>query len=357
MTSTTSFDEYTIAHELAHQWFGDLITCANWPNIWLNEGFATYAQELYMETRYGPAQYWADMHTIMSLAKTAVGPIYVQDTTNVSVLFNGALVYSKGASVLHMLRHVLGDSVFFLSLKTYATDPRFQHGIATTEDFHNVCESVSGIQLDYFFSQWIYGESYPLYTYSWSTQPAAVGYDVTVRINQTTGTSNPGFFTMPVDFKVSNSVWDTTVVLLNTYSGQLFTFSVSHEPTTAELDPLDWILCNTTEIPVTVSDSAVVPASFALEQNYPNPFNSRTTIVYRVPSREFVELRVFDILGREVATLVNEIQDTGFKSVDWDVRLRPADSGGQASGFASGVYFYRLSTPGFVQTRKLLYTR
>jgi hypothetical protein len=323
----------------------------------LNEGFATYAQELYMETRYGPAQYWADMHTIMSLAKTAVGPIYVQDTTNLSVLFNGALVYSKGASVLHMLRHVLGDSVFFLALKTYATDSRFQHGVATTEDFHNVCESISGIQLDYFFSQWIYGESYPLYTYSWSTQPATVGYDVTVRINQTTGTSNPAFFTMPVDFNVSNSVWDTTVVLLNTYSGQLFTFSVSHEPTTAELDPLDWVLCNATEIPVSVSDSAVVQASFALEQNYPNPFNSRTTIAYRLPHGEFVKLILFDVLGREVATLVNEIQDTGLKSVEWDARLRPTDSGGQASGIPSGVYFYRLSTPGFVQTRKLLYIR
>jgi hypothetical protein len=89
-----------------------------------------------------------------------------------------------------------------------------------------------------------------------------------------------------------------------------------------------------------------VPQRIYLSQNFPNPFNPRTTIVYRVESRESVELRVFDILGREVVTLVNEVQDAGLKSVQWD-----------ATGVASGVYFYRLRAGNFVDTKKLVVLR
>ncbi|MDH3252596.1 MAG: M1 family aminopeptidase, partial [Ignavibacteria bacterium] len=301
MTSTGSFAEYIIAHELAHQWFGDLITCANWSNIWLNEGFATYSEALYYEEYYGSSRYWTDMSAKMVAAKSAAGTIYRGDTSGVGSLFNGSLVYRKGATVLHMLRHVLGDSLFFLSLRTYVADPRFRYGVATTEDFQDVCETVSGKDLGYFFQQWIYGEKYPRYTYSWSAEPAASGYDMTVVLNQTTGTTNPAFFTMPVDFKVTGTGWDTTLVLFNNANGQQFTFTVPSLPTSGELDPESWILRDATGVPVVSVSGTAMPSKFALEQNFPNPFNPATVIRFTIPHSALINVTVYNVLGESIA--------------------------------------------------------
>jgi aminopeptidase N len=343
MTSTGTFSERIIAHELGHQWFGDLITCANWPNIWLNEGFATYSEAVYYEEMYGTAEYWNRMNSKMSIAKSAVGTIYRTDSTN---LFSGSLVYNKGGTVLHMLRHVVGDSVFFECLRAYVADPRFRFNVATTEDFQEVCETVSGEQLDYFFNEWIYGEKYPRYTYWWYAQPGTSGYDVTVEIGQTTGTVNPSFFTMPIDFKLSATGWDTTVVLFNTYSGQQFTFNVSHEPTSGQLDPDSWILRTITQVPVAISEIPGIPTQFALKQNYPNPFNPTTTIRFDLPEAMYASLKVYNSLGEEVATLVEKDLLAGRYSIDWN-----------ADDLASGIYFYRLHAGDFAATKKLLLLR
>jgi hypothetical protein len=98
------------------------------------------------------------------------------------------------------------------------------------------------------------------------------------------------------------------------------------------------------------------PRSFALRQNYPNPFNPTTTINYQLPTTSHVTLKVFDLLGREVATLVYEVQDGGFKSVEFSAQGGSA-SGGDVSGLASGIYFYRLQSGGFTETRKLILLR
>jgi aminopeptidase N len=243
MTSVGGFGEWLTAHELAHQWFGDMITCRTWPDIWLNEGFATYCEVLYMGQKYGTGQYWAEMNGNMNSAKSAVGSIYVQDTSNVGSLFDGSLVYDKGAVVLHMLRHVLGDSLFFASMKAYAGNPSLRFNTASTGDFRSVCESVSGKNLAYFFNEWIFGQKYPKYSIGWSATPAGPSsYTVTAAISQTTGTSTPVFFTMPMDLKVVSGGWDTTVTVFNDSVQQTFTFTVSHNPSSVQLDPDGWIL-------------------------------------------------------------------------------------------------------------------
>ncbi len=242
MTSLGGFSEGLVIHELAHQWFGDMITCRTWPDIWLNEGFATYLEVLYQEKKYGTSSYWSRITSHMSSAKNAVGSIYVTDTTNIGTLFNWNLVYAKGATVLHMLRHVIGDTMFFRSMYNYANDMRFKYGTASTDDFQSVCETTSGQNLDYFFNEWVYGEKYPNYTYGWTSEPSAGGYTLTIGLSQTTGTANPTFFTMPIDFKIFASGWDTTVVLFNDQLTQTFSFDVSHQPTSVQLDPQGWIL-------------------------------------------------------------------------------------------------------------------
>jgi aminopeptidase N len=154
MTSTVTFNEDVISHELAHQWFGDMITCQTWADLWLNEGFAEYCSALYRERQYGISSYWAYMNIRFDQAKLANGVIGIPDLSNVRSLFNPNRMYSKGASVLHMLRHVLGDSTFFRSIYAYANNPAlkfhtfFKNGFTVkvsrsiTTRGHGICRTI-----------------------------------------------------------------------------------------------------------------------------------------------------------------------------------------------------------------------
>ena len=342
MTSIDRFDSLYVSHELSHQWFGDMITCANWHHLWINEGFATYGAGLYFEKKYGTADLTAYMNQQMNAAKNATGTLYLEDTTNVSNMFNYNRVYAKGASVLHMLRHVLGDSVFFNSLRSYASDSRFRFGNAITEDFKEVCETVSGLSLDFFFNEWIYGEKYPQYFYSWQAIPDTSDYLVSIRIQQTTGTNNPEFFIMPVDFRLVGTSLDTTVVLWNNSADQYFILHTSTIPTTVQLDPNNWILKAVTLSGID-DEQAEVPTSFKLEQNFPNPFNPSTTVKYSIPNHSKVIIKVYDILGNEIATLLSEEKPVGTYEVNWN-----------AASLPSGVYFYQMQAGSLLETKKMI---
>jgi aminopeptidase N len=345
MTSTTTFDEDVISHELAHQWFGDKITCRTWGDLWLNEGFAQYCSGLFREKEYGVNSYQTYMNYQMSLAVKADGAIGMPDTSSVRNLFDGPRMYNKGSTVLHMLRHVLGDSVFFRAFKTYANTPALQYSSAGIRDFQNVCENVSGQNLEYFFSEWIYGEGFPEYGYSWSSSSLGNSSQVTIFLEQSVSGGNPEFFTMPVDILLTAPGWDTVVTVFNNSLSQQFKINVSTKPTNVLIDPNGWIL------KTAISNANVPPGQYSLGQNYPNPFNPRTSITFRLPQRSMITLRVYDVLGREVATIQDEQKVAGLYSVDWD-----------PSNISSGVYFYRLSARpitntqigSFVQTKKML---
>ena len=345
MTSTTTFNEITIAHELGHQWFGDLITCANWHELWLNEGFATYTEAVYLEKQYGPAWYRSHMQEQMNDALSAEGTLYLQDTTSVRDMFANSRVYAKGGAVLHMLRHVLGDSTFSRALRAYVADPRFRFAVATTRDFQQVCEVVSGQSLGYFFDEWVFGEKYPVYTFSWKTWNESGQDFASVTIDQVTRTDNPRFFTMPVDIQMKAAGWDTTISVMHQFSGQVFQFALPARPDSVILDPGDWVLKQVLPSEVTL------PQEIILMQNYPNPFNAGTVIVYRLPSRMQVNLRVFNALGQQVATLVDEREEPGSRSVQWDGRSD------RNVPQASGTYLYRLATERGVRTGKMVLVR
>ncbi len=339
MTSTSTFNELTIVHELAHQWFGDLISPASWAHLWLSEGFATYSEAIWSEARYGQAGYRNVMNLRMDAALKAVGSLVVQDTSTVASLFQTDRVYSKGATVLHMLRHILGDSVFFGAMRSYVADPTLRYNIATTVDFQRACETYSGKQLDYFFNEWLYGEKFPIYDLEWHADSAA--HRVVVQINQETHTANPSFFTMPVDVRLSASNWDTTVVLFHSYSGQEFTIETSHVPFSVVLDPDRWILQLRQNANTLLTD-------FALDQNYPNPFNPKTTIRFHLPHRTAITLKIINLLGEEIATLAEGKTEAGSYVVDWD------GAGKDGLREPSGVYFYRLAGESFAVTKKLM---
>ena len=330
-----------VSHELAHQWYGDMITCKDWHHIWLNEGFATYSEAVYLEAKSGKAAYNSQIASEMNSAKNAQGTIWVQDISNVGQIFNGARSYAKGACVLHMLRGIVGDSTFFDIMRTYSADPSVSYSVATTEDFQAVAESVYGQSLDYFFEEWIYGENEPTYSIGWDKSLVSGDiYDVTLNIYQNVN-NNPSYFTMPVQVKLNTSMGDTIVTLFNNAQNQNFQFEVIGNPQSIVFDPGNWILKNTTI--VTEGEDFTIPLQFSLEQNYPNPFNPSTTIEYTIPQNGFVSLKVFNVLGKEVATLVNGQNDAGNHKVEFD-----------ATSLNSGVYFYRIESRNFVETKKLV---
>lgn len=345
MTSLGGFGETLVAHEMAHQWFGDMITMKTWSDVWLNEGFATYCVALYLEKRVGTSAYWSYMIPQMFGAQNAVGSVHVQDTTSVGALFDGNLVYSKGASVLHMLRHVIGDSLFFASMKAYASDSRFRFKNASTEDYEGVVEQVSGKNLGYFFQEWIFGENYPRYNYTWNWKPAGSRFQLTLNVSQSTGTTNPAFFTMPLDVRISGDGRDTTVVVFNDSVSQSWTWVLPFVPSSVQLDPENWVLKTTTEF-------REMPKSYELSQNFPNPFNPLTTVHYFIPRQSTVRVDVLNVLGQVVEVLEEMERDAGEYEVQWKPQV------------ASGIYYCRLkasplASPSDVTVRvvKMLYVK
>ncbi len=154
--SSDSTDEYTIAHETAHQWFGDSVTPAEWDDIWLNEGFATYSEALwaeYLDGDEGLTDYMTDLYDYM--VEEELGP---PATPSPDDLFNDS-VYVRGACVLHALRLELGDDVFFEFVQTYYAESAYAN--ASTADFMAMAEEVSGEDLSEFFQMWLYDEDVP----------------------------------------------------------------------------------------------------------------------------------------------------------------------------------------------------
>lgn len=352
IASMGGFSEALVVHELAHQWFGDKVTCRDWANIWLNEGFATYSESIYFEEKYGKTSFMNDVIAIMNHAKTATGTIYVQNTESVSQIFNSARSYSKGGVVLHMLRGVVGDDNFFRILREYLTEPGLSYGTATTEDFQRIAERVSGTDLDYFFQQWIYGENYPKYKFSWGyEQLAGNNYNLIIRVEQPLTNTNPQFFKMPVQIKYSTSTETNTITLFNDMKVQTWSIPVNGKPLSALFDPDTWILKDLLE----TNGIVIVPTRFELFQNYPNPFNNGTNIRYSITSRQHVRLAVYDLLGREIASLVDEQQGPGAYSVSFTI----SNLAGNGSGIqlSSGIYYYRITAGGFNETKKMIYLK
>ncbi len=332
MTSTTTFSEFVVAHELSHQWFGDMISPRSWVDIWLNEGFASYSEALYSERKYGEQFYAGYMRSFFTDAKNAVGPLRVQDTSDVPALFAEANVYAKGASVLHMLRHVVGDSVFFSCLRAYATDPALRFNTATTSDFRGVCERVSGLPLGFFFDEWTDGTGYPSYAYSWQTAAAGSEWILTLHINQTNAVGGGTMFRMPLDIQVTGPSFDTTFTVTNNGPVQDYVVNLSRHPSDVRLDPGNWILADKTNL-----NDGSLPTAFQLYQNYPNPFNPGTTFAFDLPERNNVTLTVYNLLGEEIVRLVGGRLEAGRHEIAWDGRLK---DGRRAP---SGIYLCELA--------------
>lgn len=228
--------DWILVHELAHMWFGDMITCDTWPDIWMNEGFASYLEALWMEELQGHNAYLDYMRFNLDLDDPS-GPIYDPDQ-----LF-GIDVYNKGAWVLHMLRGVMGDDAFFEGMYAYANHPDHQYGTIQTREFQHIMEEYYGADLGWFFDEWLWGMNRPIYWYSWMSEETDNGrYEIFLHVSQTQDPPAPRVFTMPVKIYLAGDGLDTAITVWNDSREDDFRFIVSGTPTSLQFDIDDWIL-------------------------------------------------------------------------------------------------------------------
>lgn len=233
-------DESLIAHEYAHQWFGDMITCATWADIWLNEAYATYSESLWDEYMLGYQYYkgrinaYANVYLNNNPGWAIYVPSWAVNPPGNDQLFNFPITYAKGSSVLHMLRYVLGDSAFFATLKSYGTNPSFKFNSITTDDFVQQFNASAQQDLTWFFDQWLKKANHPEYLVQYSVSKYDSSAVVIVRQTQSGGT----YWKMPMEFRFTmDNGKDTTVKVFNSIQGDTFRYAFRSVPLSMVFDP------------------------------------------------------------------------------------------------------------------------
>jgi len=271
MSFMVNFNFSLIAHELAHQWFGDYITCSSWKNIWINEGFATYAEGLCVENGL-TSENWNSWKKskISSVTSSSGGSVYVDDTTSVNRIFSSRLSYSKGAMVLHMVRKQIGDDNFFNGIKNYLADINLINKFASTENFKEHLEATSGKDLDDFFNDWIYGQGYPIYKITWWQDEDNKG---TLTIEQNQSHSSVDFFELKVPIKFNGDGVSKLIHFDNTYDKQEFTYELDFKVNSVAFDPESDLISKNSQV-------------LAIDS-----FNNREFMLYPLPSHDTITLR------------------------------------------------------------------
>ncbi|MEE9271328.1 MAG: M1 family aminopeptidase [Candidatus Krumholzibacteria bacterium] len=340
--------DWTVAHELAHQWWGDLISPADWPEVWLNEGFATYSEALWFEHIGGFSAYRSHMARFrFADDQSPTGFLRFTGTLyNPKALFDVPNVYWRGAWVLNMLRHVMGDAAFFTALRAYAADVRYAYGNATTRNFQEVCEQalppssqVPGGRLDWFFDQFVFAWSEPWYEYAWVQESVGAGSQVELRIRQVQGSSP---VTMPIDVRFTMASGDSTEVIWNSARSEIHTFMMPEAVQSVAIDPDEWILRTVSITPVTAAPNIDL---------YPNPFNATVTIAFETLRPGAFEISIYDVTGAKIRELDRGTVPVGFYRVVWDGK------NGAGQEVSSGVYFVRLRTPQGESLRRAVFLK
>ncbi|MCK4334155.1 T9SS type A sorting domain-containing protein [candidate division WOR-3 bacterium] len=367
-TTCTFFNTYSgwgdnwswvIAHELSHHWWGDWLTCATWADLWLNEGFATYCEVLWWEKAYGQEGYDAYARWIMDLYLEygQRHPIYDPPWGD---LF-GTTTYKKGGSVMHMMRQVLGDSVFFAGLKEYGW--RNANEAVITDDFQEAMEEVAAQDLDWFFDEWIYGPGHPHYEIGWApvplrgipiitrslrsahkditpathlSQKSTPVYEIEFAIAQTQDQKVHYFpFRMPLEVAIYSGNDTTLFPFIDSIGYQRFTVQVQGEPDNFKLDPADKVLCEITyhddidDVPEVCIEESKIARTHPLLLEADGIFTDLLYVRFSRQDSRSVRLALYDVSGRQVK-LFYEGSSKEF------YRVYPL------SDLSAGVYFVRL---------------
>lgn len=319
------------AHELAHQWFGDKITCASWEDIWLNEGFATYFTALYRLSK-GETTFWNNWKASQSafICSISDGSVYCDDVSSVSRIFSGRLSYAKGGYLLHMIRWMMGDEAFYQAIRNYISDQNLVFKYASTNDLVVHLEAEAGFSFTEFMQDWFYGEGFPSYQISWNS----FGNTFQIILDQTTSDASVDFFEMKVPIRVFGPQQDTTVIFNHEFSGQEFTLDLPFQADSIQFDPERWILSAGNSIN---PSAAVEDLSDKVEVRiFPNPVGSELIIH---TSESWEDLIVTDVTGR----MREQRKIRGGKSLILDVSYYP-----------SGTYIIKFKRDNQIITRKFI---
>ncbi len=273
MTTQGFFEKTLTAHELAHQWWGDNVTCASWCDIWLNEGFASYGEYLMLANLYNGQQSGHMNQVHQNVMSQPGGCVWVLDSLNEARIFNGRLTYDKGSAIIHSIRYLIdNDALFFGALKDFQIT--FADSSATGLDFKNHIANFCNVDLDAFFEQWYFGEGFPTY----QVQYNQVGTDLYLKISHTASQSNiTPTFTNPISLRISRQGQADTIVRFAISSNQDF-FYLNNLGTfngNITIDPGNWIVNGTAGIsmdPTLSYEQNITSTQYAINL-FPNPTN------------------------------------------------------------------------------------
>lgn len=349
-----------IAHELAHQWFGDKVTCATWNDLWLNEGFARYNEILAAELVSGLGNAVTHRSNIKTTARSVTTtPIYITDASSSNTIWttnNDNAIYERGCMVVSMLRTLLGDTKFFQACRDYLNDPLLAYKAAATADAERNFENQFGADMSHYFNAWIYGAGTPSYTVNWSTS----GNNITVQLNQTrTAGATVTYFPMPVVLRVANSgnTLNTTLIfydrgdsvfvagngitLAGGVAGHTIAANLTFAPATVTFDPNNVTMATGTTtkvtslkqalpfIPEVVNDRIVV---------YPNPAD-KEILVNRKTGAGSGYITIADMTGKVL--LQRSISNSSEKI--------------NTAAFSNGTYVLQITENGVVtRTEKIV---
>jgi len=226
---TSQGSDDLISHELAHQWFGDLVTCKDWANLWINEGFASFAEHLWEEHEYGAdaAAYsrWQSRNNWFQAERLYPVPIVTRDFTSANQ-YSGN-VYGKASLVLHMLHRQLGDEDFFRGVRHFLT--KHAHRNVVAADLVKAIEEATGRNTDAFFDQWIYGAGAPRFEVRYEYQEKANQLELEVKQTQKVE-GRVGLFRVPVEIEVTTLAGKKTFPITVSKASETFTFPLEDRP-------------------------------------------------------------------------------------------------------------------------------
>lgn len=324
--------QFGIAHELAHQWIGDLVTCATWKDIWFNEGGATWSESLYAEKLWGKDGYnlflLSSRNSYLKKGGLQLPPIY---DLPINTIFGdySVLVYQKASWVYHMLKEMIGDSLFFDTFRSFLMD--YSYKSITTEDFISYFKKKVPnpiVDFDTFFDQWLYKPGHPVFSVSsvvHSFTNDSGWYDAEIYVSQIqTGMNVPDVFKTPIKifFKNADSVY--TKVFLTDSKNQVFWVSLPFFPDSIVIDTT-FILCEVGEIFLSVNSESGKNGI----QVFPNPLNSNELNLSFTSSKNgFCEIGIIDALGNVVLKKIIGFINSGLNTISLP----------EASNLSYGIY-------------------
>ena len=296
LTTLSTFNFLLVAHELAHQWFGNYLTCGSWQDIWINEGFASYGEYMaleHLESSVTPGAWMAQAHDLVLNHPDQSVYIPFSDAFNENRIFNFALSYKKGAALVHMIRYLIHDDVrFYELLRAFLS--QYQNDVATGEDLMNLLEQQTQVAFTGFFDQWYYGKGFPTYNISWDQH----GDSLIVLMNQTSSAEDPSLFTTPVELGVySSGNQDTLLKITPRSKRERRAFAYSNRVDSLLVDPNGWI----PDAPGRVTSVENISPSVLEMKIYPNPVRDELHVeLGGVPSTGEKVLFIKDIKGQVV---------------------------------------------------------